>query len=71
MKVHNLVTTIFDAHIQDDQLDETDLTLADIKKAGAEFERILGTLHHRRVDYPGFDFDVEADGRQLRAVEPL
>jgi len=31
----------------------------------------LGTLHHRRVDYPGFDFDVETNSRRLRAVEPL
>lgn len=68
-RINNLVTKIFDSHEKDNQLDECDLTLADLRKIAAEFERVLATLHHRRVDYPGFDFDEPGKGpAHLRAV---
>ncbi len=68
-KVDNLVTKIFDSHLQDTQLDECDLTLSDLRKVADEFKRVLGTLHHRRVDYPGFDFNEPRKGPgHLRAV---
>ena len=57
LTIENLVTKIFDSHVKDQQLDETDLTLSDLSRVASEFERILSGLHHRRIDYPGFDFD--------------
>ena len=53
VQIRTLVAKIFEAHTQDRQLDETTLTMADVRSVRCEFERILGTVHHRRVDYPG------------------
>ena len=36
---------------------ETDLTLGDLKRVGEAFQRVLAHIYHRRIDYPGFDFD--------------
>ncbi|MEE2775318.1 MAG: HDIG domain-containing metalloprotein [Acidobacteriota bacterium] len=68
--LRNVVDQMFTSHVEAGQLDETDLTLADLKKLADEFQRVLETLHHRRVDYPGFDFkDGESDaGGGLRVV---
>ncbi len=68
LQIRTLVSRIFDAHIKDGQLDQTDLTMSDIHVVEAEFERILAALHHRRVDYPGFNFDARAKDVPLRAV---
>jgi putative nucleotidyltransferase with HDIG domain len=38
------------------ELDSCDLTFADLEKIQAAFLRYLISMHHHRVDYPGFDF---------------
>ena len=48
---------LLDDCLQDGQLDETDLTLADLRKVSEAFSRVLETIHHKRVDYPGYDFN--------------
>jgi len=55
--------------LRDGQLDRTDLTLADISRLGESFLRVLATIFHQRVDYPGFNFNVEPekDRRTLTA----
>lgn len=63
-KVRTLLTKIFDDCLQDGQLDHTDLTLSEVKKVSEAFFRVLTTLYHRRVDYPGFDFNVPAKPRR-------
>ena len=66
--LHNVVDQIFEAHVQSGQLDETQLTLGDLKLLSAEFLRVLDTFHHRRVDYPGFDFRAKSGRGPLRVV---
>ena len=53
--------------LQDGQFDQTDLTLADLKAVSEAFLRVLSTIFHQRVDYPGFDFnaDVRREKRPL------
>jgi membrane-associated HD superfamily phosphohydrolase len=38
------------------ELDSCDLTFSDLEKIQKAFLRCLVSMHHHRVDYPGFDF---------------
>ncbi len=57
LKLRTLVSKIVDDCLQDGQLDETDLTLSDIAMVSEAFQRVLSNIYHRRIDYPGFDFN--------------
>jgi hypothetical protein len=41
----------------DNQLNESDMTFADLEKVCASFLHTLGSIYHHRIDYPGFDFE--------------
>ncbi len=56
-KLRNVVTTVFNDCLEDGQLESTDLTLGDLKKVEEAFLRVMTNVHHRRIDYPGFDFN--------------
>ena len=58
-KLRGLIQTLFDDCLQDSQLDRTDLTLSDLRAVSEAFLRVLSTIFHRRVDYPGFDFNAD------------
>jgi hypothetical protein len=57
-KLRGLIRTLFDDCLQDGQLDQTDLTLADLSAVSVAFLRVLSTIFHQRIDYPGFDFNA-------------
>lgn len=57
LAIRSLIRKIFDVNIQDGQLDETDLTLSDLNRISDAFFLVLSNIFHRRVDYPGFDFE--------------
>jgi putative nucleotidyltransferase with HDIG domain len=59
-KLRGLIQTLFDDCLQDGQLDRTDLTLSDLRAVSEAFLRVLSTIFHQRVDYPGFDFNAGA-----------
>lgn len=53
-KVEGLVSKIVEHKLNDEnQLDESDLTLKDIEKIEQVFVRTLTSMYHSRVDYPG------------------
>ncbi len=52
------------------QLDKCELTLKDIYEIKSRFTRILTGILHRRVDYPGFDFNKEAEGSEGQHPKP-
>ncbi len=54
-----VVDRITDDCTSDGQLDDTELTLSDLRKLRGAFFRVLANIHHRRVEYPGFKFDGE------------
>ncbi len=56
-KIRGLVKALFTDHLADHQLDHTDLTLGDLRKVEEAFVRVLTNIHHRRIEYPGFDFN--------------
>ncbi|NLM18350.1 MAG: HDIG domain-containing protein [Candidatus Riflebacteria bacterium] len=53
-KCENLVHKIVEHKLKDEnQLDESDLTLKDIEKIESVFVRSLTSMYHARIDYPG------------------
>jgi putative nucleotidyltransferase with HDIG domain len=66
--LRNVVEQIFETHLRSGQLDDTQLTLGDLKLLASEFLSVLDTFHHRRVDYPGFDFRARSGRGPLRVV---
>ena len=49
-----IVTKIIDAILQDDQLDECDLTLRELTQIRESMIKSLVAIYHSRLDYPGY-----------------
>ncbi|MEO6051170.1 MAG: HDIG domain-containing metalloprotein [Pyrinomonadaceae bacterium] len=49
-----IVTKIVDSILQDDQLDECDLTLRELTQIRESMIKSLVAIYHSRVDYPGY-----------------
>ena len=60
--IRELVTRLLDDIIQDGQLDHTDLTLSDLRRLSYTLQNVLKTIHHHRVEYPGFEWGGESRG---------
>lgn len=54
--LREMIRQVTNAIVLDGQLDSCDLTFADLEKIQEAFLRCLVSMHHHRVDYPGFDF---------------
>lgn len=67
-KVRNLIQAIMDDCLRDGQLDRTDLTLSDLRRVADAFHRVLTTIFHQRIDYPGFDFNAGPKRTERPAV---
>jgi len=60
-RLRTVIKAITEDCLRDGQLDETDLTLGDLNRVAEAFQRVLTHIHHRRLDYPGFDFNRRAE----------
>jgi putative nucleotidyltransferase with HDIG domain len=58
-RVSALVEKIINHCFIDGQLDNCELTLKDIQEIKIYFVYLLTSMHHRRVDYPGFEIKDE------------
>ena len=65
--IHQIVGRI----VLDGQLDECDLTFADLEKIEGAFHRTLVGMYHHRVDYPGFDFGKTKSDRPAGELRPF
>jgi putative nucleotidyltransferase with HDIG domain len=52
--VRYIVTRIIDAILTDDQLDECDLTLRELRQIRESMIKSLVAIYHSRIDYPGY-----------------
>ncbi len=68
LRIRTVVQKIVDDCIADGQLDESDLTLADLRQVRKAFVRVLTTIFHQRIDYPGFDFTGERRPERAEGV---
>jgi cyclic-di-AMP phosphodiesterase PgpH len=55
-RLGELIHKMSGAIVLDGQLDECDLTFADLERIEEAFLRTLTSMYHHRVDYPGFEF---------------
>jgi hypothetical protein len=55
-RMGELIRKVSRAIVLDGQLDECDLTFADLERIEQAFLRTLTSMYHHRVDYPGFEF---------------
>lgn len=60
--IRELVTRLLDDIVEDGQLDQTDLTLSDLRRLSHTLQNVLKTIHHHRVEYPGFEWGGEGRG---------
>jgi len=51
-RVRDLIENIVDGKIADDQLDESPLTLREIRLIKEQFVKVLSGIYHHRIDYP-------------------
>ena len=52
-----VITDIFNAYLQDGQLDACDFSLRELRAVASTFLSILFAIYHPRVEYPGFEFE--------------
>ncbi len=57
-KIKAMVEKIVNARFEDGQLDECTLALNDLNEIKKSFIKVLSAIFHKRVDYPGFKFNV-------------
>ncbi|MFH1574185.1 MAG: HDIG domain-containing metalloprotein, partial [Acidobacteriota bacterium] len=55
-QIQGMVDRLVDDVVADNQLDECDITLREIRLVKESFFKILSGTYHRRIDYPGYDF---------------
>jgi putative nucleotidyltransferase with HDIG domain len=55
-QIQGMINRLVDAIVDDNQLDESDITFSDIRLVKESFLKILTGIFHRRIDYPGYDF---------------
>lgn len=58
-RLRNMVGTIFRAIFEDGQLDESNLTMKDLKLIHDAFVRKLESVFHHRIAYPGYEFNKD------------
>lgn len=65
-KIRNMVNDIVMARVTSGQLDQSDLTMSDVKKACESFSSTLRSMMHTRIDYPK---DEEGEKKQEKKSE--
>jgi membrane-associated HD superfamily phosphohydrolase len=64
-RLREAIRKVTNSVVLDGQLDSCDLTFADLERIQESFLRLLVSIYHHRVDYPGFDFRTpRAETRQ-------
>jgi putative nucleotidyltransferase with HDIG domain len=53
-----VITDIFNAYLQDGQLDECDFSLRELRAVASAFLTVLYAIYHPRIEYPGFEFEA-------------
>jgi putative nucleotidyltransferase with HDIG domain len=59
-RLREMIRKVTSAVVLDGQFDSCDLTFADLDRIKEAFLRYLVSMHHQRVDYPGFEFGGRA-----------
>jgi hypothetical protein len=55
-QIQGMINRLVDAVVDDNQLNECDITLREVSLVKDNFFKILTGIFHHRIDYPGYDF---------------
>ena len=66
-RLQGMIKKIFDNALEDGQLDDSELTFAELDKIASAFLWVLTNMYHHRIDYPGFDFNRRTSQRESRS----
>ena len=69
-RLREMIRKVTNAIVLDGQLDECELTFADLDKIQQAFLRLLIGMYHHRVDYPGFEFGKPKPAADLGGDAP-
>ena len=69
-RIARLIEDIFAIKIDRGQLDNCPLTFEDLAVLKRRFTRVLGGIHHRRIDYPGTRHLTEESSAGPESAEP-
>lgn len=67
-KIQGMIGKIFADVVEDGQLDDCDLTFAELDKIASAFMWVLTNMYHHRIEYPGFDFNRRQERRDASAA---
>lgn len=59
-----VITEVFNAHLQDGQLDDSGFSLKDLRIIANSFLTTLDAIYHPRPKYPGFDFEKKIEKKE-------
>ncbi len=65
-----MISEIFNSYLQDGQLDDCDFSLKELRAIASSFLETLYTLYHPRVEYPGFDFEMNRKKNASKNKKP-
>ncbi len=68
-QIQGMINRLIDAIVADNQFDECDITLRDVRLVKESFFKILTGIYHRRIDYPGYDFKDTGDQAEKPQVQ--
>jgi hypothetical protein len=68
-QIKRMIDQLAEAIINDNQFDECDITLRDVRLVKESFLKILSGIFHHRIDYPGYDFRYTGD-ESRKTVHP-
>jgi putative nucleotidyltransferase with HDIG domain len=63
-QMRGLIDRLTQATIRDGQFDECHITMMELNQVARAFERVLTGMYHHRIEYPGFEFNKQGDGRR-------
>jgi len=66
--IREIVSKIFDAVVSDGQLDESQLTLHELRQLREAIVNSLLAIYHPRIDYPGFNAPAVGEHAPLRGT---
>jgi cyclic-di-AMP phosphodiesterase PgpH len=68
-QIQGMINRLVDAVVMDNQFDECDITMREIHLVKGSFLKVLTGIFHRRIDYPGYDFQGAGNENEKNLVQ--
>jgi cyclic-di-AMP phosphodiesterase PgpH len=68
-QIQGMINRLVDSIVLDNQFDECDITMREIHLVKDSFLKVLTGIFHRRIDYPGYDFQNAGKKNETKLVQ--